>query len=195
MEWSLAALAAGLLTLADLDRTFYLPRRIQDKARLRTWYIGFIIGNSALATALYFGLRSVSPFAEWSPAVRAIAIGLGYLAIIRVKFTTFSYGDRDNIPFGFELAYEGAKKFVYKRINRIAKAARYAETIELANNTSLADLARRAKLSIDQDALMSQEEKQANKEWLLGVLQDAAADDMDKRISIANFVLSEQRST
>jgi hypothetical protein len=90
---------------------------------------------------------------------------------------------------------EAAKEFVYKRINSIAKAARFDETTELANQLSVAQLAARAKLSIEQDALLSPEEKRSRKGWLLKVLKDTETSDFDKQLVLADYVLSGQRAS
>jgi len=92
-----------------------------------------------------------------------------------------------------EAFYQGAKNFVYKRINRIAKAARSDETIQMANANSLVQLVRQARLSINQDAIMTPDEKRAALTWLLSVAQDAGTQDDDKRLTIADFILSGQR--
>ena len=112
---------------------------------------------------------------------------------MRAKLTTFEHQGRE-IPFGPELLYEQAKGYAFKRINRIAKVARYEETIELANNSTLMDLARRTKLSVEQDSLMSADDKTAAKAWVLKVLEDATSTDDDKKASLANYLTSGQRS-
>jgi len=97
------------------------------------------------------------------------------------------------VPFGVEALYEGSKTFVYKRINQIAMQARYAETVDLANTTGLEQLIARAKLSINQNALLTSDEKRIAMTWLLGVMQDQAANEFDKRAALADYVLSGHR--
>lgn len=186
-----AGVVAGLLTVFDLDKTFYVPTAAPRKAALRAWQTTFIIVNAGLAIGLFLVLDDSEPFSGWPTYSSGIVIGLGYLALIRAKFTTFTFSGKD-VPFGFELAYEGAKGFIYRRINRIAKAARYEEAEALASRLTLADLVQRARLSVDQDALMNSDDKKAAKAWLLAVLQDASSDEMGKRLLLANFILSGQ---
>jgi len=186
-----AGSVAALLTVFDLDKTFYIPNAAPRKAALRAWQTTFILANAALAMGLFLVLDDTQPFSGWPAYGSGIAIGLGYLALIRAKFTTFTFSGKE-VPFGFELAYEGAKGFIYRRINRIAKTARYEEADDLASTLALAGLVQRARLSIDQDALMNSDDKKAAKAWLLAVLEDASADDMGKRLLLANFILSGQ---
>jgi hypothetical protein len=192
-QWLLAGGVAALLTVFDLDRTFYLPAATHRKVRLYSWLVFFVLANAGIAISLYIGLGNTEPFKNMGPVVRSLAIGLGFLAVIRAKFTTFKVKNQE-IPFGFELLYEAGKGFVYKRINRIAKDARYDETTDMAGKNSLADLTRRARLSIDQDALLSQDDRNTAKAWLLDVLKDQATDEEEKRLVLANFILSGQRS-
>ncbi len=128
-----------------------------------------------------------------NPVLKAIVIGISYLALIRAKFTTFNIQGRE-VPFGLEALYEGAKNFVYKRINSIAKAARFSETTQLATSENLMALATRARLSIEQDALLAAEDKRKSKAWVLSVLQDANTSEEDRRAALADFILSGQRS-
>ena len=128
-----------------------------------------VIANGALAAALFGLLGDVEGLRPRSPELRAFAIGIGYLALIRLKFTTFNFHENE-VPFGIEAFYEAAKTYAYKRINRIAKDARYAETQALASSASLADLASRARLSIEQDMLIDFEEKRRRKDWLTTTL-------------------------
>lgn len=83
----------------------------------------------------------------------------------------------------------------YKRINRIAKEARYEDTTELANTLPLEELGSRARLSIEQDSLLSTDDKRMTKAWLLRVLQDPNSGDLDKRLTLADFIPSGQRSS
>ncbi len=145
-----------------------------------------------LAAALYGIFGNADSLKSTDPRLRAALIGAGYLALIRLKLTTFSVQGRE-VPFGLEAFYEGAKNFVYKRINRIAKAARYDETVRMANTYTLAQLVSRARISINQDAIMMPDEKRAALTWLLGVMQDAGTQDDEKRAAIADFILSGQR--
>lgn len=192
MEQLIAGSTAALLTLFDLDRTFYIPTRTTEKTKLYLWWWGFVLTNGLLAAALSVGFASLNllPAIEqgW---LRGIAVGVGFLAIIRAKLTTFRVQDRE-VPFGPELLYEGAKEFVYKRINRVALESRYQETVQLAESEELGALGRRAKLRIDQDVLLAPEEKTRTKAWLLRVVEDDKASDLDKKTSLADFILSGQ---
>ena len=97
------------------------------------------------------------------------------------------------MPLGPEALYEGAKGMVYRRINRITKAARFSETNELAKAETLDTLVSRAKLSVNQDALLSLDEKSRALIWILTLLEDKESTDEDKRLALADFLLSGQR--
>lgn len=188
-----AGFAAAALTLFDLDITFYIPKSFHRKLALYAWSAGFILANAGMAIALYKTFHDLDLLAETSEAWRGFAIGFGYSALARLKFTNLTIAER-NIPFGIELFYEGAKSFVYRRINRIAKDARYTETEKLANATTLRELGVRARLAIEQDALLSPVDRAESKKWLLRVLKDAESDEGEKKLLLANFVLSGQRA-
>jgi len=184
-----AGATAAVLTLFDLDRIFYVPTVAKQKAKLKIWWWSFILLNAMVAALLLVVFSDKEPLKSMPPWLRGLTAGLAYLAIIRAKFTTFTIQGRD-VPFGFEALYEGAKSFVYRRINRIAKAARYDETIDLSDKHTLAELATRARLAIRQDALLSELEKDRLRAWLVGVLQDAQSDEFGKKSTIADFILS-----
>jgi hypothetical protein len=64
-----------------------------------------------------------------------------------------------------------------------------------SNKLSLPELAARAKLSIEQDALLPPEEKRSRKAWVLKVLTDNSSSDSDKRSVLADYILSGQRAS
>ena len=192
MDLAIAGLTAGLLTLFDLDRTFYVPAKVPSRLALWAWWWGFIVINAVASAALYTLLKDLKPLQGLNPVLKAVLLGIGYLAVIRAKFTTINLKGID-VPLGPEALYEGAKGMVYRRINRITKAARFAETGELARTASLENLAGRARLSINQDALLSAEEKNRALLWILTLLDDRRSTEEDKRLALADFLLSGQR--
>jgi hypothetical protein len=191
-EISIAFIVSALLTLFDLDRTFYVPSNAERKAVLYAWWWGFILANGLISAALYAIFGDASSLKPIDPRLRAAMFGAAYQALIRLKFTTFTLQGQE-VPFGLEAFYEGVKNFVYKRKNRIAKAARYDETIQMAGASTLAQLISRARISINQDAIMTPDQKRAALTWLVSVVQDAGTQDDDKRAAIADFILSGQR--
>ncbi len=186
----IAGLTAGLLTLFDLDRTFYVPENTERKLLLYTWQFVFIIFNALLAAGVYNVFKDVDVLAQWPPALRAVLIGASWLALFRSKFATLEVQGRD-VPFGLEAIYEAARGFVYKRINRIVREARKAE-IEEKIKLSLADLGTEALLNITLDATRSDLQKRVDKEWLNELLRDEATSEEDKKLTLANFILSGQ---
>jgi len=189
MEMTIAGITAGVLTLFDLDRTFYVPASAGGRARLAFWWWGFILVNGLLAVGLYVSLATVEPFKGMEPIVRGLVIGIGYLALIRVKFTTFNFGGQD-VPFGLEALYDAARGFVYKRINRIAKVARTTETLAYAAAHPLPALISEAKLSVDNDQVMNSDAKREAKAWIVKLVQDTVTTDEEKKVALATFILS-----
>jgi hypothetical protein len=194
MELWVTGATAALFTLFDLDRTFYVPSKAERKAVLYAWWWGFVLANSGFAVVAYEIVGGNVASKISNPWLRAISVGAGYLAVIRSKLTTISYQGKE-IPFGPEFLYEGMKAFVFKRINNIAKRARSTETAQMAAQNTLAQLVSQAKLDIEQDQLLSAEEKRLRKAWVLRVFQDANASDEDKRATLADYLLSGQRSS
>jgi hypothetical protein len=192
LEWILAGAVAGLLTLFDLDRIFYVPKKTSSKLSLWAMWYGFALANAALAIGVTSAVRNLRPFSDWYGPLRGAVVGLSVLAILRLKLTTFSFAGKE-VPFGFELFYEGAKGFVYKRINSIAKRARLDETMELAKTLTLQELTMRARLNADQDALLNASERLLDKNWILQVLNDTNSSEAEKRAQLANYILSGQR--
>lgn len=194
MEFFIAFAVAALLTLFDLDQTFYIPKQFKGKVALYFWWVAFILINGLLAAGAYNVFGQVDGLKGLHSWLRALLVGISYLAFVRIKITTFKFQGQE-VPVGVEALYVGAKNFVYKRINRIAKEARSVETIERATNMALADLVSQARLAVNQDAILTAEEKKTNVAWILSVLQDAATTDFDKRAALADYILSGQRST
>lgn len=182
---------AALLTLFDLDRTFYVPARVQRKLALYFWWFGFILVNALLAVLLYRIVGNIAALNGLNPYLKAVIFGIGYLALIRLKFATFSYQGSE-VPFGLEAFYDAAKSFVFRRINTIAVQARRDETTELANNRTIKELASEAKFTIGADMLIDAEQRAVRQKWLLKILQDAATSDDEKKITLANYVKSGQ---
>src|SRR6266446_1864216 len=135
-EVVLVVVLASLLTLFDLDRTFYIPSKVAKKLQLWGWWWFFVLANGALACLVYLWAKDVDLLKAMNPWLRAVAVSLAYLSILRAKVTTFEVQGKP-IPAGIELFYEGAKGFVFKRINQIAKLARRDETTVLANRDTL----------------------------------------------------------
>jgi hypothetical protein len=191
MENLVAGTTAALLTLFDLDRTFYVPSSARRKIPLYAWWLSFILANGALAALLYAILGDVDALRDMNVWLKAVVVGIGYLALVRLKFATFNYQGKD-VPFGLEAFYDAGKGFIFKRINRIALEARRQEVENLVNTLSLEQLAQRARLQLANDGLLTAEEKRAGTEWLVRTLRDQSTDEAGKRLSLANFVSSGQ---
>ena len=191
MEQLVTGATAALLTLFDLDRTFYVPARVQRKLALYAWWFGFIMVNAALAVLLYEIVGNIEALNRLNPYLKAIIFGIGYLALVRLKFATFNF-QGNQVPFGLEAFYDAGKTFVFRRINIIAIQARRDETKELAGIRTFKELAEETKFVIDADMLLSAEERASRRKWLLKVLQDEVASADEKKITLANYIKSGQ---
>lgn len=191
MEQFATGATAALLTLFDLDRTFYVPSRVQRKLALYAWWFGFILVNAALAVLLYEIGGNIEALNGLNPYLKAVIFGIGYLALVRLKFATFNF-QGNQVPFGLEASYDAGKTFVFRRINSIAIQARRDETRGLADGKTFKELAEESKFVIDADMLLSAEERASRRKWLLKVLQDAVASEDEKKITLANYIKSGQ---
>ena len=126
---------AGVLTLFDLDKTFYVPSNARRKLTLMCWWWSFILINAVIACIAYVALYRAETLININEWLQPIIVAGIYLTLIRTKITTFDFQGKD-VPFGFELFYEGTKAYVYKRINSIARAARFEETSTLARGSN-----------------------------------------------------------
>jgi hypothetical protein len=195
MEASIAGATAAVLTFFELDTTFYTPRRLRDRLRLYAWWFGFLVVNGALAALVYTVAKGrFEVLSTVDPWLGAILIGLGYLALVRTKVITFKREGID-IPVGFEFLYEGVRRYFFGRINRIARSSLTDDVFAKAESMSLKQLATVALNDVDGDALMSDDEKAAQRTWLLGVLKDAVATDEEKRRILARFMLTGRTSS
>ncbi len=193
MSWHLliAAGTAGLVTFLDIDRTFYIPNKVEQKFHLYFLVVGFVFANAFLAAAFYLALQGTS-FAKVLPEwARALVVGLSYLTLVRQKFASISAGGGE-APLGLEFLYNSARYSVYKRINRIAKAARYQEAIDLADRKSLEELKQDAELSISQDALLTEEEREKERKYVNSTYTDKQSDERTRSLVLADYILSQQ---
>ncbi len=193
LPYAVAALVAGVLTLFDLDRTFYISSVIRRKVALNLWWWGFIIINGVLAGFLYALLQEQPPLKDIAEPIRAILVGLGYLALVRTKFTTFTIQGQ-NVALGLEPAYEGAKEYFFKRINRIALDASVEECEAMANKFTLSQLQLRADDYIRHDRLLGAGQHAAY-EWVERVVGDNGSEEVVKKRVLAYFILSGNQPT
>jgi hypothetical protein len=188
VEWLLASAVAGSVTVLDLDRTFYVPASAKQRRRLWAWWWAFVLLNAILAGIAFQALRGLNPFNEWNEWGSAAVVGFTYLALVRLKFSTFSFQGQD-VPFGLEFFYESAKEAVFRRINGIARRARVAEA-EAKATAPLIDLALEARSTAMNDALLSDEERKRVLDWVAAVVEAENLDDNEKRIWIATYLCS-----
>src|SRR5713101_9085313 len=121
-----AGAIAALLTLFELDRTFYIPKAVPRKIALNAWWWGFVTANGLLAGWLYTIVSDLEMVQGVNTNLRGSAVGFGYLALVRLKIVTVKLQGSD-VPVGLDGTYEGAKAFFFRRINRIAREARIQE--------------------------------------------------------------------
>jgi hypothetical protein len=184
-----AALVAGLLTLFELDRTFYVPKAAQDRAKLWGWVGFFVIVNGVIASVTAAVLRTNDSFASWQWAVQGLAAGLSYMAVVRVKIATLKFGQED-VNVGVELIYDYAKDYVFKRINKIAKAARRVEVGTLISECTLVELVLRARQEVLYDELLTPAQSIQLQQWILSVVEPDDLTEDEQKLFLANYVCS-----
>jgi len=78
-ECLIVFVTSALLTLFDLDRTFYVPSNTRRKLSLYTWWWSFVAVNGLLAALLYPILRELQALTGIPPLLRAAVGGITYL--------------------------------------------------------------------------------------------------------------------
>lgn len=196
LEFAGAGTTAALVTLFDLDRTFYIPQTPGPRWALRFWWWGFILANGVLAVLLHAVVRDWLVNNNWFdsvPPLRGVLVGTSYLALVRSKFMTLSIPGKD-FPVGLEAAYDGARAFVFRRINRIAQEECIKETTALAASKTLIELRDECLTAIETNQLLTLEEKRQERNWVLLMIEDENSNSTDKRRTLANYRLSGQKS-
>lgn len=187
---TVAGLTAAVLTFFELDRTFRIPASVTKKPVLYGLWWSFVAINGALAYLLYGQVADLALVASWPVWLKGVVIGGAYLSLVRQKFFTTQRGTGpEKTPVGLELLYENLKEAIFRRINDIARTARANEALELANKTSLVDLGRNAKLRVNNDPLLTKEQKAERLQWILTVIQDAQSTELEKKDALATFIL------
>jgi hypothetical protein len=181
----MAAIAAGAVTYLEMDKVFFVPRR--SPGRWGIWGISaaFVLGNAGLAVALYALVVHAHVLADVESWLLGLMVGASYLGLVRSKFATLN-----GQAFGFEYLYELAKEFAYVRLNRRVKEARRVAAERLANEKTLSELVAAANFHAGSDSLTSYAEKQETKSWILRLIDDSTTPDSEKRIFLADYVLS-----
>jgi hypothetical protein len=189
----LAGVLASLVTLLELDRIFYVPSKVAEKFKLYALIVGFVLLNGVLAAGLFALIGDAESFKKQidSWAVRATLVGLSYLALVRLKIATVQIQDTQ-YAVGIEALYEGLKNSFYKRINRIVRLARHVETTELAASKTLKELAQTARNYIRTNDLLPADKRTSLLAWVARVENDAAGLEEDRKLALANFILSDR---
>mgnify|MGYP007135526457 CR=1 FL=1 len=187
-----AAAVAGCLAVFDLANTFYIPRVASRKAAIYSWWWLFVAINALLAAFLYLAIDSLKGLQSWPVFLRALFIGLVYPVLVRSTLFTIRLQEKE-APFGLEHFYLEAKRYFYSRINILARQARYEEAVALVKNQSLTELAQEARGLIDADVMLTPDQKQGTKAWILETLRDKDADDFQKGIALALKILRPAR--
>lgn len=79
------------------------------------------------------------------------------------------------------------------RLNRRVKDARRVAAEALAEEKTLAELTTTANFNVSSDSLASEMEKQEVKAWILRLLDDSGASEPQKRLLLADYILSGNR--
>lgn len=191
MSLLVVAVIASLLTVLDLDRTFYVPRSANRKYMLNAWWWGFVALNAVLAVVLHQALMSlgVSFGNDYPSWLQAVAVGVGYPALVRLKLFSIDV-QGESVPFGFEYLYNRSKAYFFRRINDLVTEARHDETMRLADDETLDGLVRRVRGYIKEDQLLSQDEKRERLQWMTRLLDDQSQEQQQKKEALASYILS-----
>lgn len=193
----LVALAiATILTFFETANKFYFPEARGYKRRIRGAVALFCLLNAGLAAALLWIVRQL----QWkqliglTPILQGLILGFAYLTIARSKILSITTPKGEEVPFGPEYLYNLAKEYFYRIFNRLSNRGLTADIDALCADESLSQLARQAKMQIDNHQLLSSDEKTAKKAWLMKVLGDASPED-EKKAAIAAYILTDKNTT
>jgi hypothetical protein len=173
------------MTFLEMDQTFSVPKDGGNRGAIWGIWLTFVVVNGLLALALYALLKDADVLVSIDSKLRGLLIGAGYLGLVRLKFATIN-----DQPFGFEFFFDLAKQSAYTRINKLVADARFSAARKLADERSSADLAVEARLKATYDSLMTEDEKNQVKAWILRVLKDGDTEDIERRLVLADYVLS-----
>lgn|GEM_PF-1176097 len=188
-----AASVAGILTLFDLDRHFLVLRSVRRLSEFNFWWWGFVLVNGILAALLYGLFAKQPPLDALNPLIGGFVIGLAYLALVRIKFTTLSKNGQD-VPVGLEPLYEGAKSYFYKRINQIVRAAINEESDAMSKDEkmTLEKLQELAENNVRNSKLRPKAEQEELRDWIASVVKDKVPEKR-KRLILISFILNDSR--
>ncbi|WP_206070246.1 hypothetical protein [Nodosilinea sp. P-1105] len=140
---------------------------------------------------MYFILEENAALRDLRPPVRAFVVGIGYPALIRLKFTTLKVDDRE-VSIGLEPIYENIKNSLDKRIRRIVQEAEFEEVKNYANSKTLPELLQRAQFQVGQIGFDS-EKRGEYMSWCESTANDEKSTEMDRKIFLADFILFNRR--
>lgn len=190
--WILAVCVTCALTWLEIDQTLYVPPNTQRRGFIRLCILTFIAVNGLLSAGLYFLFVDNPGLQGFSPPFRAIGLGLAYPAIVRVKFTTLKIENKE-VSVGLDAIYENIKHSLYKRIRRIVREAEFQEVKEYASRYDLNYLLERARFEMDRDLSLNSAERENTKNWLIKLENDTNSGMEEKKIYLADFILSGRR--
>jgi hypothetical protein len=189
----IAAITTALLIIFDLDRIFYWPRSIRKRTGMLCWAFIFLVSNGILSGLFYTLFEQLDQIKDNPIWLKGMLLGIAFLTVIHLKVTSLNVRETD-VPVGLDILYEGGKTFVFKRINNLSSNGRIDDASTLSNRHELGDLGSRAKRLIDRDQLLSIDQKSSDKSWLTRVINDAAANDADKKEIVADYILTRRKS-
>lgn len=186
--WTLTPLVSCFLTWLEIDNTISITTNIQQRRRF-IWicFSVFIAVNGVLSVILYFMIADNASISALRPPVRAFLIGLGYPALVRLKFTTLKIEDRE-VSIGLDLIYENIKQSLDKRIRRIVQDAEFEEVKNFIKDKTLEDLLRRSKFLVGQLQLGAEKSKEYLA-WCDSTANDQNALEMERKLFLADFIL------
>lgn len=189
----LAALTGSATALVDVNKTFKNPPKgILRKPELLFCFGFFILFNAVLAWLLYDNLGTapiVNFIPQWlknSPeGLKAIIAGMIYSVIARLKLTTITLSNGDELPLGTEAIYNTIKDFCFENINGVLADIRYEAARKRAMRYSLEELNRQALGLTNADYLKSEADRITSKAWIKNTVKDSDTSEEDKKMALA----------
>ena len=192
----LAALTGSVTGLIDVNKTFAdLPQGIWKKYELWCYFLVFIAFNASCAWLVYHNLEKapiVSFVPQWlksSPEeLKAIVAGLVFYTLARLKLTTITLKNGEELPVVTEAIYNAIKGFSFNNINKVLSNMRYQAARNRSRRCTLDELANEAKGLTNADFLKTEADRITSKDWIKNTLDDPNSTEQEKKMALAEYI-------
>lgn len=189
-ESTLAGVIGAIFAYLDITRKLYIPQRFWDKAHLAAWQFGFAALNALIAAGVFIIAKDWGPIKDLNPWLQSFIVGASFQAFLRSRF--FTYGsDEDGFAVGPDGFYQMVRERFIDKLNRLARLARVEDVKRRAAAASnLEELRLDALTNVNSDGLVPAEQRPGIVEWVNDVYHDSHCSEAEKRLVLANFILS-----